>query len=145
MPKTLEPVQSVPAEAEHPSQAHGGDPALRSLAIAVSHHLKGEREEALLALESAPENGSSLAEVLAARSNIQFEMERYTEAAENYARLRELQPDRAEVSLSLGLCLQKLGRYSEAIDSFRQALALSGKHLETQLAIGECLLRMNKH
>ncbi len=85
-----------------------------------------------------------MTEITAARAHLQFELQRYDDAAASYARLAALRPQDSDVRSSLGLCLQNLGRYAEAVESFRQALALGAKALEMQLAIGACLLHLNE-
>src|SRR5580658_8112373 len=122
--------------------AFQADPSSRNLARAVSHYIQGDSEQALEALEGAEAgaNESSLTEITAARAHLQFELQRYDQAAANYARLAVLRPQDSDVRSSLGLCLQNLGRYTEAVENFRQALALGAKPLEMQLAVGACLL-----
>src|SRR5271168_465386 len=90
------------------------DIALRSLATAVSLHLKGEQEEALKELDRAEASaqGNDLAEIQAARGHINSELGRFDVAAASYSRLSELMPEDASTRYKLGLCLQHLGRYA---------------------------------
>src|SRR5262249_12666089 len=122
------------------------DTSLQHLAHSVSLHLKGQREEALKALEGVEtDDRETLSEVNAARGHIQFELSRYEDALVSYSRLSETRPNDPEVRFSLGLCYQHLGRYNEALENFRSALNLGAKRVETQLAIGACLLHLNRH
>ena len=54
------------------------------LARAVSLHLEGKREEALEQLNSAIHDGQETAEILAAKGHVQFELEKFAEAAATY-------------------------------------------------------------
>ena len=140
---------STPAPVEVPSAGPApfqADLSSRNLARAVSLYIQGDSEHALEALNGAEagSNESSLTEITAAKAHLQFELQRYEDAAASYTRLAALSPKDSDVRSSLGLCLQNLGRYAEAVESFRQALALGAKALEMQLAIGACLLHLNE-
>src|ERR1700733_3622566 len=78
--------QNMAAGAEVPGAgqtAFQPDPSSRNLARAVSHYIQGESGRALQALEGAEAgaNESSLTEVTAARAHLQFELQRYEDAA----------------------------------------------------------------
>src|SRR5579863_10046462 len=119
----------------------------RVLAVAVSYHLKGAREEALKVLEGLDTNirPEDAAEILAARGHVQFELGRYQDALSSYKDLAGIRPKDATVQFNLGLSLQNLARYAEALENFRKSLTLGAKPLEPQLAIGTCLLHLNRH
>src|SRR6202142_148928 len=74
--------------------AFPADPSSRNLARAVSHYIQGDSGRALQALEGAEAgaNEGSLTEITAARANLQFELQRYEDAAASYARLAVLRP-----------------------------------------------------
>src|SRR5580700_10016296 len=93
-------------------EALNGDAALRSLALAVSLHLKGAQEEALKELDRAEESASAadVAEIHAARGHINSELGRFDAAASSFAKLAGLMPHDAPTRYKLGLCLQHLGR-----------------------------------
>src|SRR5580658_2712274 len=74
------------------------DAGLRSLALAVSLHLREEQEEALKELDRAEghANAGDLAEIHAARGHINSELGRFDQAATSFSRLCELLPDDAQ-------------------------------------------------
>src|SRR3984957_19470541 len=129
------------AELESPNS----DAALRSLALAVSLHLRGFQEDALKELDRAEAHATAndFAETHAARGHINSELGRFNEAAVSFARLVELLPNDAPTHYKLGLCLQHLGRYAEALENFRAAISLGDQDLKTKLAAGACLLQLN--
>ncbi len=53
---------------------------------------------------------------------IELDSCRFAEAAEDFARCIELEPDNLQVRLNLALCLQELGRQEEALDHYREIL-----------------------
>ena len=116
-------------------EAAGSNAALRSLALAVSLHLKGEREEALNELDRAEANAtaSDLPEIQAARGHINSELGRFDAAAVSFSRLSELLPEDAQTRYRLGLCLQHLGRHAEALEKFQAAMSLGDHELRTKL------------
>jgi tetratricopeptide (TPR) repeat protein len=61
-------------------------------------------------------------------------------ALEQFARARELQPDRAQTYRSLGLALEGLGRRDAAIDAYRAGLALTPPSLTLRLSLASALL-----
>src|ERR1700722_3559966 len=128
-----------------PEVTASSDAGLRSLAMAVSLHLRREQEEALKELDRAEAHASAgdLAELHAARGHINSELGRYDQAATTFSRLCELLPDDAQTHYRLGLSLQHLGRYEEALESFRAALSLGDTEAKTKLAAGACLLQLN--
>ncbi len=73
------------AEPESPNS----DAALRSLALAVSLHLRGEQEEALRELDRAETQASEsdLVEIHAARGHINSELGRFDVAATSFSHL----------------------------------------------------------
>ncbi len=141
MQKTKTNTGSVATVDREPSN----NDALRSLAHAVSLHLKGEQEEALKELDRAEAyaQGGDLAEIHAARGHINSELGRFDIAAASYSQLSEQLPEDASTRYKLGLCLQHLGRYAEALDNFRTAISLGDRDLKTKLAAGACLLQLN--
>ena len=60
-------------------------------------------------------------------------------ALEQFARARELQPDRAQTYRSLGLALEGLGRRDAAIDAYRAGLALTPPSLTLRLSLASAL------
>ena len=78
--------------------------SLRHLGRAVAFHLKNDRENALKSLEVAEKAGGHPAEILAARGQIFFELNRFEEAADNYKRLAVLRPASAEIQPALSRC-----------------------------------------
>src|SRR5580698_3400945 len=126
------------AEPEAPSS----DAALRSLALAVSLHLRGAQEDALKELDRADEQASpgDLREIHAARGHINSELGRFDAAAASFSKLKDLLPEDVPTRYKLGLCQQHLGRYADALENFTTAIALGDQELKTKLAAGACLL-----
>src|ERR1700722_13937224 len=126
-------------------EAPNSDAALRSLALAVSLHLRGSQEQALKELDRAEEHASAsdLPEIHAARGHINSELGRFDAAALSFTRLVELLPNDIPTRYKLGLCLQHIGRYAEALENFRAAISLGDQDLKTKLAAGACLLQLN--
>src|SRR5258707_15600051 len=63
--------------------------ASASLGNAVALHLEGKTEAALKELSSAIDGGENLAELHAAMGHIQFELQRYDDAAKSYLKRSE--------------------------------------------------------
>src|ERR1700722_899828 len=126
-------------------EAPNSDAALRSLALAVSLHLRGSQEQALKELDRAEEHASAsdLPEIHAARGHINSELGRFDAAALSFTRLVELLPNDIPTRYKLGLCLQHIGRYAEALEHFHKAISLGDQDLKTKLAAGACLLQLN--
>src|SRR5271156_3334727 len=75
----------------------------RVLAVAVSYHLKGAREEALKVLEGVDTNirPEDAAEVFSARGHVQFELGRYQDALSSYSQLADIRPNDATAHFNL--------------------------------------------
>ncbi len=114
------------------------------LARAVALHLDGKQREALAELSRAVDSGTANADIYSARGHIQFELERYDDAAASYAKLAELAPDHASAAFNLAVCLEKLERWSQAAEQFERSLAKNPGRLEALAGLGICLLRMEK-
>src|ERR671928_1588044 len=93
--------------------ANGADSAAASQAAtsqlfarAVSLHLDGRGDEALVELERALRGGDKRAEIYSAIGYIHYERKQYEEATGAYRRLIELEPEHPNACFNLALCLQ---------------------------------------
>src|SRR6267143_6945934 len=111
-----------------------------SLGKAVALHLEGKTEAALKELSSAIEGGENLAELHAAMGHIQFELQRYDDAAKSYLKAAQADPKSKTASYNRGVCLEKLQRWPDAADAFQKALETDPKRAEARLGLGICFL-----
>lgn len=72
---------------------------------------------------------------------IQFDEERYFEAAEAFHRASRLAPTRYEPPYNLGLVLESVGRLADAIKAYEGALALQPSQLEVMENLARAYLR----
>src|SRR5207248_10379979 len=82
-----------------------------SLGKAVALHLEGKTDAALKELASAIEGGENLAELHGAMGHIQFELQRFADAAKSYAKAAQADPKSKTASYNQGVCLEKLERW----------------------------------
>ena len=77
--------------------AHGGSQQVTSqlFARAVSLHLEGRGDEALVELDRALRGGEKRGEIYSAIGYIRYERKQYDEAAAAYRRLLEIEPNHA--------------------------------------------------
>src|SRR5262245_53929060 len=80
-------------------------------ARAVSLHLDGRGDEALVELERALRGGEKRAEIYSAMGYIHYERRQFEEAAGAYRRLLELETEHPNGSFNLALCLQATGQW----------------------------------
>src|SRR3954454_24662399 len=92
-------------------------------ARAVSLHLDGRGDEALVELERALHGGEKRAEIYSAIGYIHYERKQFEEAIASYRRLLELESDHATGSFNLALCLQATEQWKEASQYFEKSLA----------------------
>jgi Flp pilus assembly protein TadD len=114
--------------------------ASASLGIAVALHLEGKTEAALKELSSAIDGGENLAELHAAMGHIQFELQRYDDAAKSYLKAAQADPKSRTASYNRGVCLERLERWPDAADAFQKALEMDAKRVEARLGLGICFL-----
>src|SRR3954453_16869533 len=93
--------------------ANGADPSVAPqpvpshlFARAVSLHLDGRGDEALVELERALRGGENRAEIYSAIGYIHYERKQFEEATAAYRRLIEHEADHPNGSFNLALCLQ---------------------------------------
>src|ERR1700675_2379347 len=92
-------------------------------ARAVSLHLDGRGDEALVELERALRGGEKRAEIYSAIGYIHYERKQFEEATGAYRRLLELETDHPNGSFNLALCLQATEQWKEAGLCFEKALS----------------------
>src|SRR5882762_930013 len=111
------------------------------LGKAVALHLEGKTEAALKELSSSIEGGENLAELHAALGHIQFELQRYDDAAKSYLKAAQADPKGKTASYNRGVCLERLERWPDAADAFQKALELDPKRVEARHGLGICFLQ----
>src|SRR5882724_6422176 len=114
--------------------------ASASLGKAVALHLEGKTEAALKALSSAIDGGENLAELHAAMGHIQFELQRFDDAAKSYLKAAQTDPKDKTASYNRGVCLERLERWPDAADAFQKAIEIDPKRVEARLGLGVCFL-----
>jgi len=113
------------------------------LALAVSAHLAGRREEALKHLQRAVASNQTSPEIYRAMGHIQFEMGQFDAAERSYRTLAQAKPQYALGWFNLGVCLDRRGSWTQAVESFQKACALDTTQLDAWLALGICHLHLN--
>src|SRR5712672_2401375 len=113
-------------------------------ARAVSLHLDGRVDEALVELERALRGGEKRAEIYSAISYIHYERKQFEEATAAYRRLLELEPDHPNGCCNLALCLQATEQWKEAAQFFERSLAANPSRKEAYLGLGACQLHMGQ-
>src|SRR5258708_29256025 len=130
--------------ANGPAEASGAtQPATSQLfARAVSLHLDGRGDEALVELERAWRGGEKRAEIHSAIGYIHYERKQFDEATASYRRLLELEPDHPNGGFNLALCLQATEQWKEAAQCFEKSLASNPTRKEAYLGLGACQLHL---
>src|SRR5207248_8557129 len=93
-----------------------------SLGKAVALHLEGKTDAALKELQSAIEGGENLAELHSSMGHIQFELQRFEDAAQSYAKAVQAEPKHKTARYNQGVCLERLERFQDAAEAFQKAL-----------------------
>jgi tetratricopeptide (TPR) repeat protein len=68
--------------------------------------------------------------------NLYMDAEKYEEAGRWYSEGLKLQPQNADVSTDLGICLYMTNQFDKALAQFDHSLSIDPKHLKTLLNIG---------
>src|SRR5260221_11142385 len=110
--------------------------ASASLGNAVALHLEGKTEAALKELSAAIDGGENLAELHAAMGHIQFELQRYDDAAKSYLKAAQADPKSKTASYNRGVCLERLERWPDAAEAVHKALGLDPKRGEARFGVG---------
>ncbi len=111
---------------------------------AVSLHMEGRAAEAISELKTAVEGGDRHPDVYLMLGQFHFESEQWTEAADTYRRLVELDRKHATGAFNLGVCQHRLHEWEEAEASFRLSLANQPGRVEAYLGLGiACLQQQN--
>src|SRR5579863_195404 len=97
-----------------------------TLAKAVILASEGHVDDAIRALEGAAARGESPIEVHTGLGHLAFEQQNWTEAARNYAKATEIEPQNYTGHYNLGLCRLKLEQWDGARQSFEAALSGKG-------------------
>jgi tetratricopeptide (TPR) repeat protein len=112
---------------------------------AISLYLEGKREEALEKLDAALEAGTPDIDILVARSQLLYELERFEEALNAYEEIQRLAPDRSGYSFHRGVCLERLGRHPEALAAFSDALRRNPADGEARRGLGIAQLQLGRY
>src|SRR5258708_33024121 len=104
-------------------------------AQAVSLHLDGRGDEALVELERALRGGEKRAEIYSAIGYIHYERKQFDEATASYRRLLELEPDHPNGGFNLALCLQATEQWKQPATCFEKSLASSRSRQEPCLVL----------
>src|SRR5579872_3109475 len=116
--------------------------ASQLFARAVSLHLDGRGDEALVELERALRGGEKRAEIYSAIGYIHYERKQFEEATGAYRRLIEIEPDHPNGSFNLALCLQAAEQWKDASNFFEKTLAANPARKEASLGLGACQLHL---
>src|SRR5262249_48909152 len=111
-------------------------------ARAVSLHIDGRGDEALVELERALRGGEKRAEIYSAIGYIHYERKQFEEATAAYRRLLELEPDHSNGGFNLALCLQATEQWKDAAQQFEKALSANPSRKEAYLGLGACQLHL---
>lgn len=117
----------------------------RVLSKAASLHLENKRDEAVLELRRAIEDGERHPALYFALGQLQYELQDYEPAAQSYAQAAMLQPLHPTAHFNTGVCLGRLERWEEAAEFFHVALANDPARMEAHLALGACLVHAGRH
>ena len=93
-----------------------------TLAKAVTLASEGHVDDAIRALKGAAARGESPIEVHTGLGHLGFEQQNWAEAARNYAKAAEIEPENYTAHYNLGLCRLKLEQADRAVESFEAAL-----------------------
>jgi tetratricopeptide (TPR) repeat protein len=127
---------------------NGGDrntPITRALSKAASLHLDGKLDEAAKELVRSLNGGERHPALFFALGQLQYELQDYGPAAQNYAQAALLEPLHPTAHFNAGVCLGRLERWEEAAASFRKAISNDPVRSEAHLALGACLVQSGLH
>ena len=121
----------------------------RALAIrsdlVEAHYLRAETLHSLVRLDEDRLLSLEHLDEAVAQSHRALAQERLRDALASYDRVLALRPDYAEISMSRGITLQKLGRLAEALESYDQALAVRPDYAEIWIGRGVTLQGLGRH
>src|ERR1022692_1563601 len=112
-----------------------------SVGKAAALHVEGKTDAAIKELLSAIEGGEHLGELYSALGHLQFEQQKFDEAAGSYQKAAQVDPKHKTAYYNLGVCKERLERWQEAMDAFQKALDADSKRVEAQLGLAVCLLQ----
>ena len=112
--KGLQPPNTKSIADEGAGATHTPKIANPALARAVSLHLDGQLSAALKHLREALASGNSQPVFYSAIGHILCELREFEEAAENYSKLLELEPEHRSAHFNKGVCLARMSRWEEA-------------------------------
>lgn len=101
--------------------------------------------QALPQLEAAAKANPKDAAVLTLLGNTYYDLKRYSEAADAYAKSLAIQPDDANVKVDYGTSLFYTGRSAEAKQAFEAVIAKYPDHLQAHLNLGVVLSSEGKN
>ncbi len=136
------------AASDSRSAENGGDrntPITRALSKAASLHLDGKLDEAAKELVRTLDGGERHPALFFALGQLQYELQDYGPAAQNYTQAALLEPLHPTAHFNAGVCLGRLERWEEAAASFRKAISNDPVRSEAHLALGACLVQSGLH
>src|ERR1700738_3178800 len=130
--------QSKPAVkangADHNGQGNG------TLARAVALHLEGKPNEALAEIERGAAAGEDGPDLLAAKAQIEYELELFDRAGSSYDKLLRAKPGHPTARFNAAVCLEKLARWKEAATHFQAELEANPGRTEARRVRAICQL-----
>ena len=111
---------------------------------AVNQHLQGNTEQALAELSRGASNPKHAAECYAAMGHIQFELERYEEAAASYGKAAAADNQNKSAAFNQGLFWDNLKRFKEEAMACEKAAQADPNRPEPRFALGVFLLHLMK-
>jgi tetratricopeptide (TPR) repeat protein len=136
------------AASDSRSAENGSDrnaPITRALSKAASLHLDGKLDEAAKELVRTLDGGERHPALFFALGQLQYELQDYGPAAQNYTQAALLEPLHPTAHFNAGVCLGRLERWEEAAASFRKAISNDPVRSEAHLALGACLVQSGLH
>ena len=132
---------------DSPLAAEPDDPGVRKRAAAhpavvraMALHSQGQPEAALAELATVAGAKEGRADAYLLAGQIQFEQQRYEEAAQSYQKLAEVAPEHRAAQFNRGVCLARLGRWKDAVECFERAALAAPERGAAWFGLGVSLL-----
>ncbi|HET8547298.1 MAG TPA: tetratricopeptide repeat protein, partial [Bryobacteraceae bacterium] len=127
--------------AEGPLKAWQSEDAVKGARL----HLAGRSDEAMKVLTAAAGKNEHLAEIYAVLGQIQFEKQKYADAAATFAKLTDVEPRHRTAYYNHGVCLLRSGDKQAAATAFERALNVDPNRAGARLGLGLCRLATGDH
>lgn len=136
---------SVPARAEAGADTAQDTRISKVLSKAAALHLDGKLDEGAKELMRALDAGERHPALYFALGQLQYELQQYGPAAQNYTQAAILQPLHPTAHFNAAVCLGRSERWEDAAAAFRKAISNDPARTEAQLALGACLVQLGSH